>query len=510
MQHHTEREGNQPESKDAVPSIIDSGGASRPPVPPASLQPLFHPDSVAIIGASTNPHKPSGQPLWACIKNRFPGRVFPVNPSHTEVYGVTCHPDVASLPQAPDLAIIALPAAAALPALEACISRGVRGVIVFSSGFAEASEEGAALQAQLAARAREAGIPLCGPNCMGIISAPAKLGANFLILRRQPEDLPFPQFASIVTQSGSVGAAFFEAAQARGIGTTRMISSGNEAVLECADYLAYLAQDPHTACITGYVEGVADVERFRNALAKTVDAKKPVILLRGGRSAQGIRAMQRHTATAPVAQDEAHTTQRILSKYHVITVPGVEAMASLTSCFALGKSAGMRAAVLTPFGGGGIIAADAFADVGIELPLLAQATQERIAPHVPPFASTENPVDVTPAAMANVQGIRDMAAAILEDPQVDMLLLCLWVWPEAMEAQIDMLAAIVQESTLLVMVLVWGEEPTAQAVVNALRKQGVPAERDIQTAAATMARYANWQQATAAPSRTLSSQGTTD
>ena len=260
---------------------------------PRSLAALLDPRSVAILGASSDATKIGGRPLKFLCTHGFDGPIYPVNPRATEVQGLRAYAALADIPAPVDHAIIALPAQAVLPAVRSCAERGVRAVTVFSSGFAEVDEAGRAAQAELGAIARDSGMRILGPNCMGFMN----LRTGFLGTFAFMVDLGLPPLGrvALVSQSGAFGGQALVMAREQGLPLGAWVTTGNECDVELADCIAHFAQDPGTDVIMGYMEGCKTPARLIEALALAQDAGKPVIMVKAGRSDVGRAAVQSHT-----------------------------------------------------------------------------------------------------------------------------------------------------------------------------------------------------------------------
>ncbi len=222
----------------------------------ADLAALVRPGAVAIIGASADPTRIGGRPIAYMLRAGFQGAILPVNPNRAEVQGLACFPSVAALPQAPDVAVIAVPGAAALQAVEELGARGTRFAVMFTAGYAEIGEEGAEAQAALVAAARRHGMRLLGPNCLGLFNAAT--GFYPIFSASLEGGLPLPGRIGIASQSGAYGTHLFTACRNRHIGTAMLVTTGNEADLSVADAIGWMAQDDDIDVIMAYAEGVQD------------------------------------------------------------------------------------------------------------------------------------------------------------------------------------------------------------------------------------------------------------
>ncbi len=466
----------------------------------ASLEPFFNPQSVAIIGASANPDKPSGRPLVALLKSGYKGKLFPVNPRYQELFGVKCYPSLKDVPEEVDLAIVAVPAAAVLAALRDCAVKGVRAAIVITSGFAEVGPEGARLQEELAGIARQSGMRICGPNTMGILSFPSRLAANFAI-SVLPEKISIPDFLGFVTQSGGFGTGIYGMIQSYGIGFSHFISSGNEADVDFSEYLAYLVKDSHTKVIGGYMEGIKDGAGFIRAARAALAAGKPVLLIKTGRFAAAARAAASHTG-ALVGSDRVYDA--VFRQYGVIRVESFHEMLAVLTVLTGGKlPRGNRLAVVSTSGGAGVFLADKCAESGLELTRLASETRAALARVLPPFASVQNPIDITSAIMVDPALILECSRIVVQDPGVDLMLICHGITEENLEKAkrlnfIEEMALFVRDAAKPVVNLLWGRQDSAQYMVRALTERRAPAVYEIEygvKALAALVRYSAKRQA---------------
>jgi acetate---CoA ligase (ADP-forming) len=361
------------------------------PLDPSSLAPLFRPASIAVIGASTDPAKLGTIPLLHMKTSGFKGRLYPINPRARTVQDFPAFPGVLDVPEPVDLAIISVPEALVPQAMRDCAQKGVRAVVLFTSGFAELGEAGARAQAEITAIARDGGMRLLGPNCMGLVNF-----ANGVVATFHPAFGPglAPKGRiGLITQSGAFGGLAYQVAQDRALAYSLILTTGNEGDVDVADGIAYLAEDPETAVIMLYVEGCGDGRKLADALARARARRKPVICLKVGRTEAGIAAVASHTA-ALAGADEIFDA---MFRQH-----GVHRCASMEEFFETGYAAaqvseppsGRRVGIITVSGGVGVLMADAAAVRGLEVTPAPQPLQDAIRAMVP-FAATRNPIDVT-------------------------------------------------------------------------------------------------------------------
>lgn len=391
--------------------------------PGAGLNAFFDANGIAVVGASDDVHKIGGRPVHLLRKHGYRGPIYPINPRGGEIQGLPAYASLRDTPTAPEMAVLAVPAAAAADALRDCAARGVRAVVVLSSGFAEAGEEGARLQRELVAIAREAGMRLLGPNCLGTVSVPnATIGSFSIVLE---EHMPPAGQVGIVSQSGNVGSFIMQNVAQRGLGISRFIATGNEADVDVADGIAALAADEQTRVILCCMETCRDAGRLIEALAIARRQRKPVIVLKIGATEKGQAAAASHTGA--LAGSDA-VIDAVFRRHGALRVQSVEALLDIgqaASRLMPGRlPKGDRLVLLAASGGFGILMADAMSRAGLTLPALADATCARIH-EVLPLASTGNPVDATAQMSRRPDVLLKLLSAVLDEPGSDATVLFL-------------------------------------------------------------------------------------
>jgi len=354
-------------------------------VSPSSLAPFFAPRSIAVIGASRDPSKVGGSVLANLRSAGFEGRVIPVNTRAETVQGLSAFPSLLAVDGLVDLAVITVPAAAVLPALKECVSKGVGGAVVISAGFRESGAEGRQREAELRQWLSEQPIRVLGPNCLGWIRPSRRLNLTFA------PGMPEPGGIAFISHSGALAVAILDWARERRMGFSLFASLGNQADLNESDLLEAAAADAETRVIAAYMEGVADGRRFFETL-RAAAAVKPVVVLKAGRSAEGARAVSSHTG-ALAGSDRAFDA--------AVRQAGAVRASSVEDLFDLARGLasqplprGRRLLVVTNGGGLGVIATDAAREAGLDVSPLDEATHGRLAAVLPPTASLGNPVDL--------------------------------------------------------------------------------------------------------------------
>ncbi|HEV2429658.1 MAG TPA: acetate--CoA ligase family protein [Thermoplasmata archaeon] len=356
---------------------------------------LFAPRSVAVIGASNRTDSVGGSVFRNLLSNAFRGVVYPVNPRWKSVSGVRCYPDVASLPEAPDLAVIVVPAPSVPEVARALGRRGTQGLVVISSGFREIGPEGAAREAELVQIAHRYRMSIIGPNCFGILNTNGEVQLNATF----SDTLPPKGSIAFVSQSGALCAGILRYGIAERIGFSRFLSVGNRAGVDENDLLGSFARDDATRVILLYVESLADGRRFLE-VAREVTERKPVLVIKSGRSPAGERAARSHTGSlAQSGRDRLYDA--LFEQSGVLRMETIGDLFRAAKVFAAGRRlAGPQLAILTNSGGPGIVAADAATRRGLRVPPLSNGLRRRLARRLASTASVGNPVDMT----ADIQG----------------------------------------------------------------------------------------------------------
>jgi len=390
------------------------------PANTTGLDALLAPESVAVIGASDDPTRIGGRPVAYMLRAGFPGPIWPVNPNRETVQGLRAYPSIHEVPGAPDACIIAVPAALVPQTLEACADRGARAAVILSSGFAEAGEDGKAAQSRIRDIARERGIRVLGPNTLGLFNSHVKWIGTFAstILHGTPKAGPI----GIASQSGAVGSELFALLRRRGLDTGIWVTTGNEADVDLADAVAYLADDPDTRIIVVYAEGVRNGPAMRRALARASERHKPVLFLKSGRSEVGAVAVTSHTA-ALAGSDRIYDA--LFRQLGAVRVGNAEELVDAAYAAALAPlPAGRRLLILTISGGAGVQMADAAADLGLVVPPPSPEAQEKLK-ELLPFAGVRNPVDTTAQVFNDISLIDRYLSILLDDGDYDAVALFL-------------------------------------------------------------------------------------
>lgn len=336
---------------------------------------LFRPRSVALIGASADPAKNNARPQRYLTEAGFAGRILPINPGRSEIFGLPAYPDIGAAPGEIDHAFIMVPAAAVEGVVEQCIRRRVPVATIFTAGFAETGAEGAALQERIVARARAGGLRLLGPNCIGLVNVPGALPLTTNAALLAERLVPGP--VSVVSQSGSMLGSLLTRAAARGFGFAKMVSIGNEADLSVGDLVGLLADDPETKVILLFLETIRDGAQLAAAARRAFAAGKPVIAYKLGRSALGRRLAASHTGAMVGADEVAQAYFRAHGILRVETMEGLVELPRLVEGHAPPKGRGV--AMVTATGGAAAMIADRLGTLGDKVPEPPAALRARLA-----------------------------------------------------------------------------------------------------------------------------------
>jgi acetate---CoA ligase (ADP-forming) len=389
-----------------------------------ALHSLLFPHSVAIVGASDNATRIGGRPLRYLREAGFPGQVYPVNPARETVQGLPAFASLAAIPSVPDTAILALPADATLGAVEECAAHGVRTAVIFSAGFAETGDEGAALQKRLTGVAREAGMRLLGPNCLGAFNPSARYFGTFSVILDGALIEPGP--VGIVSQSGAYGAHIAHLARQRGLGISQWVTTGNEADIDVAETLDWMVRQDSTNVVMAYAEGVRDRDLFIHALETARDRGKAVVFMKTGRSSVGAAAAASHTAA--LAGSDA-VFDAVLRQYGVHRAATTAEQIDIAYACASGRyPAANKIGIFTMSGGFGIQLADAAEEAGLDVSPMPDDAQQAILSMLP-YASPRNPVDATAQAVSEMHLLVACVKAMLDKGGYDLFTAILGTGP---------------------------------------------------------------------------------
>lgn len=424
---------------------------------------FFEPKTLAVVGASSHPDKVGYSVLANIIKSGYEGEIWPVNPKAVTIQDIECYNTVKDLPSAPDLAVLIVPARFVPDTVSDLVSMGVPSSVIISAGFKETGIDGRRLEHDTVERARQGGMRLLGPNCLGIMNTALPLNASFA------RKMPPKGTIGVISQSGAICTSLIDWARDQSVGFSKLVSLGNSADLVESDFLEAMASDPETSVISMYLEGVSDGKRFFDSIRRA-SRDKPVVMLKAGITQAGAQAASSHTG-ALAGSESAY--EALCNQASVLRAGSVEELVELSCSFATQPiPKGPRVAIVTNAGGPGIIASDSCEDAGLVLAQISNKTVNRLRKYLPAAASTHNPVDILGDADALLYAIA--VEALLDDPGVDAVVVILT--PQAMTEiyrTADEVIRIARHATKTVLCSFMGAG-SVDAPVNRLQKAGIP------------------------------------
>lgn len=441
--------------------------------PDPSLDRLFDPGAIALVGASADPEKLAGRPYRFLRESGYDGDVHLVNPNRDEIDGARCYDSVTEVPDEVDLALVLVPASVVADAVEDCGRKGIPYAVVIASGFAETGEDGRERQAAVRRTAREHGVRLVGPNSEGVVNLDTGVAASFSsILKR--DDLA-PGNVGFVSQSGAFGGAVFQVMQNLDIGASKWITTGNEADVDALDLMEYLVEDPETDVIATYVESLDDGRRLLRVGRRAAETGTAVVAMRVGVSDEGQRATASHTGS--IASDD-DVYDAVFEQAGVTRVRTVDEFSDAVTAFSVldpdrypAPDAGVG--VLSMSGGAAALIADTCASHGVPLASLSEETTAAVRAEIPAYGSATNPVDVTGAAISDPSVFERCVTAVGDDPAVGALVLQYGnSGRETIEVSKDPILSLAREGDVPVATVFTGGEPR-ESTKRELQEAGV-------------------------------------
>lgn len=417
---------------------------------PADLSRLVDPASVAIIGASDRPGSLGARTVANLLDHSdFTGRPYLISRTKKMIHGLPCHESVLALPEAPEVALLVVPAAQTLDVLADCAAKGVSYAIVFTSGFGEMGAEGKRAEAEMARIGREAGMRIYGPNSPGLCNLNKRIGFMFspsFHLDQRPGPI------GLATQGGGIGRCFLQAME-RGVGVGLWASTGNEVDLTVADFVRYYADADDIEVIATTMEGVKDGAAFADAALYAAERGKPVIALKVGRSEYGARAVASHTGSLSGA---AEVNSAVFRQFGVVEVDDMDELIDTAALFTRKRPTGREKVAVYGFSGGGCaMAADSVGNVGLELATFSEKTSTVLRETLPDYAAIANPVDATSDILTRPEIGHESLRAVAEDPEVGVVLYPFPCDYEELTGQIGASIAAVQRETETPILAVW-------------------------------------------------------
>jgi len=372
---------------------------------------FFNPRSIAIVGASPKKGKAGNAILTSLLRDNFPGKIFTVNPNVKEVLGITCFPDLKSIGQVPDLAIVTTPPEHVIDLLHQCADTGVKAVVIITSGLKEIDEHGTHMEEAIARIAKTSGLEVIGPNCIGLMSPLNRMNASFA------GRLPLPGKIGYFSQSGSVMSAVIDMARSMDIGFSRVVNIGNKAHLSELDMLKAFADDPETKVIAGYLETFDDGDNFIRQ-AERISPEKPILLLKAGVTAAGARAALSHTGRLTGSE---RAFDCVFERVGVIRCASINHQLDIARAFAYQPlPQGANVAIIANAGGAGIMATDAIERENLQLAVLSDATIDTLSTKLDNALNINNPIELQGNIFADDYELA--LRQVLDDPGVHHVL----------------------------------------------------------------------------------------
>ena len=383
----------------------------------SQLSALWNANSVAVIGATERAGAMGRAPIEYLKRFGYSGKIYPVNPKGGTILDLPVFSNINEIKEVVELALVMVPAALVKDAVKDCAKAGVKVVIVMSSGFAEADEAGAVAQEELVQIAKDSGMRLVGPNCIGAVGGGKGLVASFSPVFSSPSTIVEAGNIALVSQSGALGYGMYSLGMERSLPIGTVITTGNEGDVSAIEVATALSEDPDVSAILLYTESLSDIDALRE-----ISKKKPTAILKVGRSAAGAAAAASHTGALAT---EDKVIDAAIKSTSAVRVNDVEQLLDAGLIFASGaKSLGKRVAIITTSGGSGILATDAIEANGLELAQFSETTLKELSGIVPTYGNINNPVDVTAAVMSSPDLFEKCLSVLARDPGVDSIVAC--------------------------------------------------------------------------------------
>jgi acyl-CoA synthetase (NDP forming) len=386
------------------------------------LKAALDPRSVAIIGASENPNKVGGRPVHYLDKFGFKGKIFPINPSRPEVQGHKCYKSLADLPEAPDMAIVAVAGDNAIGAVEECAARGVKVAVVMASGFGEVDAvAGKAKERRMVEIAHQAGMRIVGPNSQGLTNFGTGTIASFSTMFMEMEASEGQGHVAMLSQSGALSSVPVGFLRQRGIGVRHTHATGNDADITVGELAVAVAEDPEVKLLLLYLESIPDTKYLEELASVALKRDLPIIALKSGRSEAGRQAAQSHTGALA---NEDRVVDVFFEQHGIWRAPDMRGLVEASELYLKGwKPRGRRLVAISNSGAVCVMTADAATNVGMPMAKLSAGTDKKLKGILPSFATTTNPIDLTAALLSNSRLFGDILPVIAEDPAADAFLI---------------------------------------------------------------------------------------
>lgn len=434
------------------------------------LQTIFSPKSIAIIGASKNKQSIGGKPLHNLLNHDYEGDIYLVNPRYGQIEGITCYKSVLEIPAAIDIALIATSHKIIKAVMEECGEKGIKQVILFGAGFAELGEEGERLQDEVLTIAQQYNMRIVGPNCVGCLNVIDQIPMGFATSFEA--DSFISGNVGLVSQSGAFGYSVFGIAQEEYLGFSYIANTGNQVDLTTLDFLEEMVEDEQTEVIATYLESIPDGRQFINVLKRAKELKKPVIVLKAGRSEVGKKAALSHTASVA---GSAEVYDAVAKQYGSIDVRDINDMIDTLKVFVRGKvTEGDRLGIITTSGASGIMMADMAEEMDISLAELSAETKGKIEEIIPSFGSVLNPIDITLQALNEKHILSDSIEQLVNSEECDIIVISTTLGGDLGRRVCEDIIALDQQTDKPIIVNLTGREDIIGEGLTLLQQARVP------------------------------------
>jgi len=437
-----------------------------------NLSALLDPRSIAVVGASENPNKFGARPLQIMAQQGFKGAIYPINPGRETINGIRCYPDLESLPDAPDVVVVALPASEVLDIVRCAGALGAGAVVIYSSGFAETGTEGRSLQDEIASAARESGTLLLGPNCQGVATFHTGASSNFSAALIDAEIRPGS--VAVIGQSGMMTGQLFRGLQEHAVGLSHVIATGNEIDVTGSQIAGHLATTPEVSSILLIIEGIKDGRHFIEAAQACASHGKQLAVLKTGRGPESAAAAQSHTAAMAV---DGAVFDAVCRRFGVVQVSDLDELIGVGAVLASRRqwSSPSTALIVSNSGGIGALMADTASEIGLTLPALGVLSTEVAGEVLPGFVSAQNPLDISVLALEDPRGFGRLLEALVADDTYGQVQVFVGAHRKDPQEIADAFVEASQVSDKPLLVTWRGGDP---AVRTRLQEEGVPVFED--------------------------------
>ncbi|RSN69048.1 CoA-binding protein [Candidatus Korarchaeum cryptofilum] len=432
-----------------------------------SLDVFFKPRSVAIVGASRSEEKVGHVILRRMVEIGFEGKIYPINPNADEILGIKCYKSISDIPESVDLVVVAVRADATPAVIEEAADKGARGALVISGGFSEVGNW--ELERKLVEVARKRGIRVIGPNCLGIFDPKDKIDTLFLPERVIPR--PGEGKIAVITQSGSLGSTVLTMMRKEGMGISKFVSYGNRADVDEGELLEYLMEDEDTEVIAAYIESVADGRKFMESMRRA-SRRKPVVVLKGGKTSSGDRAVRSHTGSMAGSSEIFHSAVK-QSGGIVVSSLG-EFLDSTQTLVSQPPMSGDRVAVITNGGGFGILAVDALESIGFRLNPPSERLERKLREVLPPYYPVGNPTDLT--GDSTPEQFLEVGSIFSESGEYDALFIIPLLGVPAMipDRTLKALSELLKSSKIPIVAVAVPTTDEVDSILRELKRRGLP------------------------------------